>query len=224
MLEGISTRGLHRPPTHIMPDFNPMELLPIFENTRQIQVIERPPNSEISSYIQQVSARLGNGFRHILRPANAHLEALEQALRLPEASGKAALLAEISLLVNLYADLLDCPQVAIRLEVLQHAMCPRFHIDRTGIRLLCTYVGPGTEWLEEDFCHREALTRTHATLEAFHADLILHPQSVRQAAQHALVLLKGSRWQGNGHAGVIHRSPEIAPGSTRVIMALDAIW
>jgi len=160
MLESVSTGGQHRPPTHIMPDFNPMELLSIFENKRQIQVIERPPKSEISAYLQQVSARLGNGFRHILRPADAHPEALEQALRLPEASGKAALLAEISLLVNLYADLLDCPQVAIRLEVLQHA----------------------------------------------------------------LVLLKGSRWQGNGHAGVIHRSPEIAPGSTRVILALDAMW
>lgn len=224
MLEKISTRRQYRPATHSVPDFNPMDLLPIFENTRQIHLIERQPKNEITSYLQQVSTRLGNGFRHILRPADASQETLDQALRLPEATGKSALLADISLLVNLYADLLDCPQVAIRLEVLQHAMCPRFHIDRTGIRLLCTYVGPGTEWLEEGFCHRDALKHTYATLDAFHSDLILHPQGVRQASPHALVLLKGSRWQGNDHAGVIHRSPEIQPGTTRVVLALDAIW
>jgi hypothetical protein len=224
MLEKISTGRQYRPATHSVPDFNPMDLLPIFENTRQVHLIERQPKNEITSYLQQVSARLGNGFRHILRTADASQKTLDQALRLPEATGKSALLADISLLVNLYADLLDCPQVAIRLEVLQHAMCPRFHIDRTGIRLLCTYVGPGTEWLEEDFCNRAALKHTHTTLDAFHSELILHPQGVRQASPHALVLLKGSRWQGNDHAGVIHRSPEIQPGTTRVVLALDAIW
>lgn len=224
MLEKISAELQHRPTSQIMPDFNPMDLLPIFENTRQIHLIERQPKNDITCYLKHVSARLGNGFRHILRTTDASHETLNQALHLPEATGKSALLADISLLVNLYADLLDCPQVAIRLEVLQHAMCPRFHIDRTGIRLLCTYVGPGTEWLEENFCNRAALKHTHTTLDAFHSDLILHPQGVRQASRHALVLLKGSRWQGNDHAGVIHRSPEIKPGTTRVVLALDAIW
>lgn len=224
MLERISAGLQYRPATQNVPDFNPMDLLPIFENTRQIHHIERQPKNEITSYLQQVSARLGHGFRQILRSADASQEKLDEVLRLPDASGKSTLLADISLLVNLYADLLDCPQVAIRLEVLQHAMCPRFHIDRTGIRLLCTYVGPGTEWLEEDFCHRAALKHTHATLDAFHSALILHPQGVRQASPHALVLLKGSRWQGNDDAGVIHRSPQIQPGNTRVVLALDAIW
>ena len=206
------------------PDFNPLDLLSIFEPTQQITVVARPEQPALTRYLQQVSTKMGGGFRLTLKPEQATPDILDHQLRLPEAAGKTSLLTDICQLVQWYADLLDCPQVGMRLEVLTHAMCPRFHVDRTGIRLLCTYLGPGTEWLEEAFCHRDALKHSHATLEAFHSALILHPQGVRQASPHALVLLKGSRWQGNDHVGVIHRSPQIQPGSTRVVLALDAIW
>ncbi|MEF8706149.1 MAG: DUF1826 domain-containing protein [Candidatus Accumulibacter sp. UW27] len=36
----------------------------------------------------------------------------------------------------------------MRLDVVRQAMCPRLHVDRVGIRLLCTYRCPGTEWVE----------------------------------------------------------------------------
>ncbi|MEZ0288780.1 MAG: DUF1826 domain-containing protein, partial [Methylophilus sp.] len=45
-----------------------------------------------------------------------------------------------------------------------------------------------------------------------------------QAPQQALVLLKGSLWQGNQQAGAIHRSPPMPADATRVVLALDAIW
>lgn len=207
-----------------LPDFNPMALLSIFEPAQQVMVVDRQANASLTGYLQHISAKLGPGFRLTLRPEQASATGLDAQLKLPEAPGKMALLSDIGQLVQVYADLMDCPQVGLRLEVLTQAMCPKFHIDRTGIRLLCTYVGPGTEWLEEGFCNRAALTRTHASLDDFHQALILHPHGIHQASPQALVLLKGSRWQGNDHAGAIHRSPQITPGFTRVVLALDAIW
>ena len=35
----------------------------------------------------------------------------------------------------------------MRLVSTSAPMCPRFHTDHVGVRLICTYVGPGTEWL-----------------------------------------------------------------------------
>ena len=43
------------------------------------------------------------------------------------------------------------------IEVLDRAMCPRWHVDRVGLRLLSTWVGPATEWLNEDFADRRQL-------------------------------------------------------------------
>lgn len=205
-------------------DFNPMDLLSIFELSQQINVVTRPMQAPLSSYLQQVSHRLGAGYRLTLRQTHATPDRLDREMRLPDATGKEALLNDISALVNLYADLMDCPKVGIRLEVLTHAMCPKFHIDRTGIRLLCTYLGPGTEWLEEAFCDRNAFAHSYATAEAFNKALILHTQGIRQAPEQALVLLKGSLWQGNQQAGAVHRSPDMSIATTRVVLALDAIW
>jgi hypothetical protein len=205
-------------------DFNPMDLLCIFEPSQQVHVVARPEIAQLSSYLQQVSSRLGGGYRLTLRHTEVTPDRLDREMRLPDGVGKEALLEDISTLVNLYADLMDCPKVGIRLEILTHAMCPKFHIDRTGIRLLCTYLGPGTEWLDEAFCDRNAFANPYATTEAFNQALILHPQGIRQAPEQALILLKGSLWQGNQQAGAIHRSPSIPATMRRVVLALDAIW
>jgi hypothetical protein len=208
-------------------DFNAMDLLRIFEPDRQINVIARPAQVAISSYLQQVCGRMGAGYRLALPPELATPTRLDSEMRLPDVpdtSDKHALLTDISALVSLYGDLLDCRKVGIRLEVLTGAMCPKFHIDRTGIRLLCSYLGPGTEWLDTAFCNRKALTESYADTDAFHQALILHPQGIRQAPAQALVLLKGSMWQGNQQAGIVHRSPQVDYATSRVLLALDAIW
>ena len=46
-------------------------------------------------------------------------------------------------LAELYVDLLGGDAVGLRLEVIECAMCPRFHVDHVGIRMLCTFCGPG---------------------------------------------------------------------------------
>lgn len=125
-----------------------------------------------------------------------------------------ALAADIAWLVKLYRDLLGCPALGLRLEVLERAMCPGWHVDHTGIRLLCSYRGPGTEWLDDRGIDRRRLRTDSAGRPA-------------SGAAHSgdLCLLKGSAWQGNQGQGVIHRSPTPTPGSgPRILLALDALW
>lgn len=206
------------------PLFNPLALLPIFDDAQQICVVPRTVDSTIHDYLAQNAHHMAPGFRVVLNTKQAIRPQIGGQLTLFDGDGKEALLADMAHIATIYADLLDCPHIGIRLEILSHAMCPKFHIDRTGIRLLCTYLGPGTEWLDEAYCNRNAFTTPASAQDAFHEALILHPQGIHQAAEQALVLLKGSLWQGNQHAGAVHRSPQIETGSTRVVLALDAIW
>ena len=93
--------------------------------------------------------------------------------------------------------------------------CRRFHVDRKRWRLLCTYRGPGTEWLQDDQVDREALACC-APNEA-----ILKFGQCSRFEPIWVGLFKGD--PDNVGRGLVHRSPAIAAaGRTRVVFCLDA--
>ncbi len=46
---------------------------------------------------------------------------------------------DITQLIEMYSVLFDAKRVGVRLTVLESTMCPRFHVDRVGCRLVTTY-------------------------------------------------------------------------------------
>lgn len=197
-----------------------MGLVRIFEAGVGLCHMARPRDPAIDAYLSAAAPRLGAGLRQVV-PVARGLAATD----LPDLPGRQALVNDIAFLVALYGDLLGCERVALRLEVVGRAMCPRFHVDRTGIRLLCTWRGPGTQWLEDACADRRKLGHGAHGLDDEHSGLILSPEGIGQVPPHAIALLKGSLWQGNAGRGVIHRSPAVPPEmAPRVLLALDAIW
>ena len=180
----------------------------IYEPRFQGVLLRRSPNPRIAGDIERLGAegRLGSGVRARIDPdalAAGHCPA-----GLPPTP---ALLADIAQLAELYRDLLGCPALGLRLEVLDRAMCPRFHVDAVGLRLLCTYRGPGTQWARRDvLAHRNDpdAQQVLGCAEPFDA-----------------LILKGSAWPGNETAGAVHRSP--APSDDplpRILLSIDAVW
>jgi len=195
-------------------------LIRIFDPGVQIAWFERPPVPVIAEYLQAVVGRLGSG-RSLVARADADLPDLE----LPEHAGREALLSEIGWLTRVYTDLLGCPSAALRIEVLERPMCPRFHVDRTGIRLVCTLRGPGTEWLHDGWADRSRLGPGSRGLADEDSGLMLPGAEVERIPTFAVGLLKGSLWQDNADRGAIHRSPQIPTSEgPRVMLSLDAIW
>lgn len=125
-------------------------------------------------------------------------------------AGHDGFVADVAWLVSAYACLLDARRVGVRLTVLDNAMCPRWHVDHVPLRLLTTYAGPGSEWLEE------AVDKRVQPLPAE-----VEPAQVRQLGCGAVALLKGEKWLGNEGCGLIHRSPALANGERRLILSLD---
>ena len=56
---------------------------------------------------------------------------------------------DLGRLAERFFDISKGRDVALRLETTEDDGCRRFHVDRTHLRLLCTYRGPGTEWLTD---------------------------------------------------------------------------
>ena len=116
--------------------------------------------------------------------------------------------------MEILCELVDCPSVGLRFASVDKAMCPRWHIDRVPIRMLCTYRGSGTEWLDDQGMEKSRLSDP---------DIVNGP--CQRAASGEVVLLKGGLWQGNEGPGAIHRSPSITPGEqSRMLLTLDPLW
>jgi len=122
-------------------------------------------------------------------------------------------IADVSWLVSAYACLLGAQCVGLRLRVLDKAMCPRFHVDHVPVRLITTYAGIGSQWLEEGAIDRKQLGRPEA--EPDDATLI------QQIDCGEVALLKGERWSGNEGFGLVHRSPPVTRNERRLILTLD---
>ncbi len=56
--------------------------------------------------------------------------------------------ADFEMLGSLFATITGRDAVRLRLEHVGHNACRRRHVDAVRLRLLCTYAGLGTEWLE----------------------------------------------------------------------------
>ena len=204
-------------------DFNPHEMLDIFEHDRQIKVIERSINHGIRKYLDAIAPTLGKGFKYVASAGEAISHKLLSNNVLPNQTGRDAFLADLDCLSELYFDLFGCPQVGLRLEVLNAAMCPKFHVDKTGIRLLCTYQGLGTQWLDDQYADRTKLGMASGKLDDGQSGLILNPKGVHEVPVFGIALLKGSLWQGNHMRGIIHRSPPVSDNKPRVLVAMDAV-
>ena len=125
-----------------------------------------------------------------------------------ELQGYESFVADVRWLVSAFTCLLGARRVGLRLRVLQGAMCPRFHVDNVPVRLLTSYVGPGSEWLEEGAIERRGLHLAQAPVD-----------NIKRLQPGDVAVLKGEKWLGNEGAGLIHRSPP-SP-ERRLLLSLD---
>lgn len=122
--------------------------------------------------------------------------------------GYDAFVADVTWLVAAYTCLVGARRVGLRLRVMAGPMCPRFHVDNVPLRLLTTYAGPGSEWLQEQVSQCGELSTVQPPVGNIHR---------LQAGD--VAVLKGEKWQGNEGAGLVHRSPAVQQG--RLLLSLD---
>ena len=168
-------------------------LTQIFLSDVNLAVWQRDSNDRISAYAQSLSNV--QALQFVAEPKEL-ASLLEQ--RLPEAEGKADFIADLELLSQMLACLMDCTAVGFRLKLLEKAMCPRFHTDHVALRLLVTYSGTGTEW------QSEARAQQH-----------------QQIGTGDVALLKGSAWNDSKDTAIWHRSPQTT--QPRLLLSLDPV-
>ncbi len=109
-----------------------------------------------------------------------------------------------------------------RISLVDSDNCRKLHNDALDLRILVTYVGPGT-WLVPE----EALDRSFVGVpgepESINRRICPDPARLVQAGAGDVVFLKGLRW-GTGARGAVHRSPAVeGTGERRLVLTIDGM-
>jgi len=99
--------------------------------------------------------------------------------------------------IQLFESLFKQTSFELRLEVTEHQSCPKFHCDNVYVRMLVTYFGPTTEFIDQN-----------------------EPGVIYRAPLNALVFLKGHK-HPTYQDRILHRSPEFAAGDKRLCMIVN---
>jgi len=129
----------------------------------------------------------------------------------------------IGLLVDMFCTLFELKRVGLRLTKLDHAMCPKFHVDRIPCRLITTFAGVATQWLPNDLVNRDKLGLGSLGLPDESSGIMRSPTDIQQLQTGDVALLKGEGWYNNEGGGLVHRSPTLTGNQQRLVLTLDFI-
>jgi G3E family GTPase len=108
-------------------------------------------------------------------------------------------------------------QVSLTLKLVDDVMCPNFHYDHVLYRLLCTYMGPSTLWIPDEYVHKKASCSGNIDL-SISEDTTNHVESVKE---NWIIVLKGARCPGNNP--IVHKSPLVKDGEIRLLLRVDIV-
>jgi len=198
-------------------DVDPSILTSIYEAPVNISVWQRQLSPKLIGMIASFIGVNPNFKVSMTVSPDSSLSSVLDALGEPEAN--LPLAKDISQLVEMFCCLFEQERVGLRLTVLNHAMCPRFHVDRVPCRLVTTYQGPATQWLPNAEADRSKLGHGNGGLPNKESGLYTHSNVAQQINAGDVALLKGELWEGNEGAGLIHRSPSTE--QARLLLTLD---
>ena len=122
-----------------------------------------------------------------------------------DAALHAALIEDAALLARLFCEALALARFELRLEVVTTDSCRKFHADYVRARLITTYAGEGTDWLDDADAARVAAGE--------------EPLRINRMQPFDVGLFKGKLATDRP---AIHRSPPIAgTGAARLLMVLN---
>jgi Protein of unknown function (DUF1826) len=212
-------RGQTHAPSHVIARADRTVLAHIPRSGINLAVWQRPAPDPIVTWLRAASlSDLLFTFREIdfEGPAaciGALLAAKIRSHASYEHAAKMALVSDVADLANVTAKLAHVTSVRVRLEWVMDQPCSYFHIDKVPLRLVCTYFGPGTEWLSDETAKR--LTAP---------DEIPAQIEINRLAAGAVAVMRGAPYGPAIGTGLTHRSPPVhSPSDGRLFLAVDPV-
>ena len=168
----MSHSAIHEPPLaqppqeRLRPQAGRGPFDPLLEPGENVLWSKRSLAPSVAKALEEVAA--GDIFEHkgMLDVAELDLSGLLQSVSNPIA--RQFLTEDITSILADFSTALGRRHLHGQLAVVAHDRCRKFHTDYVTVRLLCTYAGPGTEWVRNEDVVRENLARSDVDRARFH--------------------------------------------------------
>ncbi|MDO6748173.1 DUF1826 domain-containing protein [Gilvimarinus sp. 1_MG-2023] len=200
----------------------PEVLTSLYNNGTNLSIWQR----QLPEPVEQYSAFLLSHYPHnteVRLSASAHAMAQALAERLPEHPHRQAFIDDVSLIADMLTCLLDAEAIGLRLCTADKATCPRFHVDKLGCRLITTYQGKATQWIDNASLNRTKLGRGAQGKPDDSTGLFPSAEVIETMHSGDIAILKGELWPGNQGNGIVHRSPPLQGDERRLFLTMDAM-
>ena len=192
------------------------------DSADKLNVIRRP-HINLAVWQREADAEMKPIIQHLTKEAFAleyHVDVgnvsntLLESLNAPPSydQSRYRLIADIQKLTLLFADYANTHSIRLILESVHDVPCPKFHQDNITLRLICSYAGVGTDWLEN--------SNVNPHPNCCGGSMVLDESRIQQLAPFDVALMKGKLWPKND-MGIYHRSPELKPGEPRLVVKMD---
>jgi len=191
----------------------------IYRDDVNISIWKRQLSSSLeksSEYVVNQNPNLE--FSEVLQPKDVN-QSLKSAIG--SSNEIQPFLDDVSYLSFTFCKLFDQKKMWLRLDGIDHPMCPRFHTDFVRCRLVTTYVGPGTQWLPHHLVNRSKLGHGNQGQPDDKSGLYQDNVKIEQLEIGHVALLKGESWNGNNGSGLVHRSPHSKKEYKRLYVTID---
>lgn len=175
---------------------------------------EREPDTEIQTFIHEL-------YNSVFGPVNLSIAAglvSEQLMTLfgdDHSPGADRLRDDIITLTEYFLKASRSDLLKLHLRVVDDDACQKFHVDRYSLRLICTYDGPGTEWVPDSLINRKALGTTNE-------QIVRDVSQIQRMGCFHVGMMKGDLKDCRFGKGVVHRSPPVSEtGLKRLVLRLD---
>jgi hypothetical protein len=202
---------------HMVQDNHPTVFSDIYQSEINISIWQRKLATTLQNSVKTfLSLNPTFQSKMILTPQDA-LSRVSKSFN----NNMAEVSEDIAELVDMFCYLFELKEVAMRLKVLDQAMCPKFHVDRVPCRLVTTYQSKASEWLPHEVLDHTKLGWASNGLPDSKSGLYQSESDIQQMDCGDVALLKGTLWEGNENAGLVHRSPVLPANVKRLVLTLD---
>ena len=178
---------------------------------------KRPVDDDIEIFVRSLIQQSFHGINtsvHSASVANLIHEQLDPfGLYTP---GKMKLAQDILKITQAFFSVVQTDRAKLILKIVADDACRKFHTDAYDLRLLCTYVGKGTEWIEDQYVNRKKLA------SGTNEEIIKDSSRIQRMQPFEVAVLKGEISSRPKCKGIVHRSPPIQyTGEKRLILRID---
>lgn len=197
---------------------NPTLRIKKSEETGNSILLTRSHNTEITNFIEKEIGQIAPINIRITKELDSNLlkqKMIERLAHLEDHKGKDSLVTDILCLASYLFNQSQDKHIHINLETVTTNQCRLFHKDNLKNRLLCTYYGPGTQWINDAYVNREMLGKGDNN------KIIKDFSKINQAGEFDILILRGELYSLESK-GAVHRSPPIEDKKLkRLVLRID---